>query len=163
MQRGLYFGLTHLTGFSRYFDVSTGDLGPLPFIDFNRLQLKRVVRAAPTVAGVSDNLVKAAAEKPVKFKVRAAITVRNKHKEDLKETFVKQAPKKSKPAVLKDWSKKSNVKAERVNYSAEFMVDSNFGMPGAITVTNKHQKEFFMESITIEGFACGPVHFPCNS
>ena len=20
-----------------------------------------------------------------------------------------------------------------------------------------------MESITIEGFACGPVHFPCNS
>ncbi|KAK2990146.1 hypothetical protein RJ640_008410 [Escallonia rubra] len=153
------------------------------------LQLKRVVRATPTVAAVSDNLVKAAAEKPVKFKVRAVVTVRNKHKEDLKETFVKQldaftdkigrnvvlelvstevdpktrAPKKSKPAVLKDWSKKSNVKAERVNYSAEFMVDSNFGMPGAITVTNKHQKEFFMESITIEGFACGPVHFPCNS
>ncbi|KAK2992973.1 hypothetical protein RJ640_008409 [Escallonia rubra] len=153
------------------------------------LQLKRVVRAAPTVAAVSDNLVKAAAEKPVKFKVRAVVTVRNKHKEDLKETFVKQldaftdkigrnvvlelvstevdpktrASKKSKPAVLKDWSKKSNVKAERVNYSAEFMVDSNFGMPGAITVTNKHQREFFMESITIEGFACGPVHFPCNS
>lgn len=72
-------------------------------------------------------------------------------------------PKKSKEAVLKDWSKKSNVKAERVNYSAEFMVDSNFGVPGAITVTNKHQKEFFLESITIEGFACGPVHFPCNS
>ncbi|KAM7471872.1 hypothetical protein LguiA_010055 [Lonicera macranthoides] len=43
------------------------------------------------------------------------------------------------------------------------MVDSNFGVPGAITVTNKHQKEFFLESITIEGFACGPVHFPCNS
>lgn len=74
-----------------------------------------------------------------------------------------KAPKKSKEAVLKDWSKKSNVKAERVNYSAEFMVDSNFGVPGAITVTNKHQKEFFLESITIEGFACGPVHFPCNS
>ena len=38
-----------------------------------------------------------------------------------------------------------------------------FGEPGAITVINRHQQEFFMESITIEGFACGPVHFPCNS
>ncbi|KAL6520789.1 hypothetical protein OROHE_016970 [Orobanche hederae] len=74
-----------------------------------------------------------------------------------------KAPKKSKEAVLKDWSKKSNLKAERVNYTAEFVVDSNFRIPGAITVANKHQKEFFLESITIEGFACGPVHFPCNS
>ena len=74
-----------------------------------------------------------------------------------------KAPKKSNQAVLKDWSKKSNLKTERVNYIAEFTVDSNFGLPGAITVSNKHQKEFFMESITIEGFACGPVHFPCNS
>lgn len=65
--------------------------------------------------------------------------------------------------MLKDWSKKSNLKAERVNYTAEFIVDSSFGEPGAITVTNKHQKEFFLESITIEGFASGPVHFPCNS
>lgn len=72
-------------------------------------------------------------------------------------------PKKSKAAVLKDWSKKSKLKAERVHYTAEFTVDSAFGSPGAITVTNKHQKEFFLESITIEGFACGPVHFPCNS
>ncbi|KAL6536663.1 hypothetical protein OROMI_026244 [Orobanche minor] len=74
-----------------------------------------------------------------------------------------KAPKKSKEAVLKDWSKKSNLKDERVNYTAEFVVDSNFRIPGAITVANKHQKEFFLESITIEGFACGPVHFPCNS
>lgn len=74
-----------------------------------------------------------------------------------------KGPKKSKEAVLKDWSKKSNVKAERVNYIAEFLVDSNFGVPGAIMVTNKHQQEFFLEAITIEGFACGPVHFPCNS
>lgn len=74
-----------------------------------------------------------------------------------------KGPHKSKPAVLKDWSKKSNLKTERVNYIAEFVVDSNFGVPGAITVTNKHQQEFFLESITIEGFACGAVHFPCNS
>lgn len=73
------------------------------------------------------------------------------------------APKRSKEAVLKDWSKKANVKAEKVYYTAEFTVDSNFGVPGAITVTNKHQKEFFLESITIEDFAYGPLHFPCNS
>lgn len=65
--------------------------------------------------------------------------------------------------MLKDWSKKSNLKTERVNYTADILVDSEFGIPGAITITNKHQKEFFLESITIEGFACGPVHFPCNS
>lgn len=124
-----------------------------------------------------------------KVKVRAVVTVRNKTKEDLKEALVKQldnltdmigrnvvlqivsteidprkrGPKKSVEAVLKDWAKKSKVKAERVNYMAEFVVDSNFGVPGAILVTNKHQKEFFLESITLEGLACGPVHFPCNS
>ncbi|KAF5727279.1 hypothetical protein HS088_TW22G00969 [Tripterygium wilfordii] len=128
-------------------------------------------------------------EKPVNFKVRAVVTVKPKSKEDLKETFVKhldaftdkigrnvalvlisteidqktKAPKRSNEAVLKDWSKKSNVKAKRVHYTAEFIVDSNFGVPGAITVSNKHQQEFFLESITIEGFASGPVHFPCNS
>lgn len=124
-----------------------------------------------------------------KVKVRAVVTVRKKIKEDLKEAFVKsldnltdligrnvalelvsteidsrkRGPKKSGEAVLKDWAKKSKMKAERVNYMAEFVVDSNFGVPGAILVTNKHQQEFFLESITIEGFACGPVHFPCNS
>lgn len=62
-----------------------------------------------------------------------------------------------------DWSEKSNVKEEMVNYIADFVVDSNFGVPGAITVMNKNHKEFFVVSITIEGFACGPIHFPCNS
>lgn len=124
-----------------------------------------------------------------RVKVRAVVTVRNKNKEDLKETIFRhvdaltdkigknvvlqlvstdldprtRGPKKSAVAALKDWSKKSSTKAERVNYTAEFLVDSNFGMPGAILVTNKHQQEFFLEAITIEGFACGPVHFPCNS
>ncbi|CAL0308683.1 unnamed protein product [Lupinus luteus] len=162
---------------------------------------RRVVRlrkvAKFPVAAISEDLLKGSssssssvpAEKPVKFKVRAVVTVRNKIKEDFKEILVKQldaigdsigrnvvlelfsaeidpktnAPKKSNEAVLKDWSKKSNVKAERVNYIAEFSVDSSFGEPGAITVTNKHQQEFFLENITIEGFATGAVHFPCNS
>lgn len=151
-------------------------------------QIKKVVRTSP-ISAISDKIGRIVPEKAVKFKVRAVVTVKNKNKEDFKETIVKQldaftdkigrnvvlelvssdtdprtgTPKKSKEAVLQDWSKKYNVKAERVNYTAEFMVDSNFGKPGAILVTNKHQKEFFMESIIVEGFACGPVHFPCDS
>ncbi|XP_010540189.1 PREDICTED: lipoxygenase 3, chloroplastic-like [Tarenaya hassleriana] len=153
------------------------------------------------VAAISEDLVKTlrttnggergdrSEEEAVKFKVRAVVTVRNKNKEDFKETLVKHLdcltdrigrnvvlelisndvdPKtnearKSREAVLKDWSRKSNTKAERVHYTAEFTVDAAFGTPGAITVTNKHQKEFFLESIAIEGFASGPIHFPCNS
>ncbi|CAN0877698.1 Lipoxygenase 3, chloroplastic [Linum grandiflorum] len=124
-----------------------------------------------------------------KLTVRAVVTVKNKNKEDFKESLVKKldaftdkigrnvvlelisteldpktnAPKRSRAAVLKDWSKKSNVKAERVHYSADFVLDSDFGVPGAITVSNKHQREFFLETIVLEGFASGPVHFPCNS
>jgi lipoxygenase len=164
----------------------------LPCDGRRRVQLMRQgVKSTTPVAAISEDLdlVKVVPEKAVKFKVRAVVTVRNKNKEDLKEALVKhldaftdkigrnvvlelvstdidpktKAPKKSSEAVLKDWSKKSNLKTERVNYTAEFVVDSSFGIPGAIAVTNKHQQEFFLESITIEGFACGPVHFPCNS
>lgn len=155
-------------------------------------RLKKGVRTTSpaVVAAISEDLVKIVrVEKPVTFKVRAVLTVRNKNKEDFSETLLRKvdaftdqigrnvvlelystdidpktrAPKKSKEAALKDWSKKSNLKTERVNYTADILVDSEFGTPGAITITNKHQKEFFLETITIEGFACGPVHFPCNS
>lgn len=163
------------------------------------LENTRVIRrlrkgARFPVAAISEDVIKTTltvhAEKPVQFKVRAVVTVRNKIKQDFKETMLKhldaindrigtrnivlelistqidpktKSPKKSKEAALKDWSKKSNVKAERVNYTTEFLVDSNFGVPGAITVTNQHQRELFLESITIEGFVSGAVHFPCNS
>lgn len=57
-----------------------------------RLHLRKVVRQP--VAAVSEDLMKTVAavppvEKPVKFKVRAALTVKNKNKEDLKETLIK--------------------------------------------------------------------------
>ncbi|OVA03793.1 Lipoxygenase [Macleaya cordata] len=152
-----------------------------------KLNSRKVLRTP--MAAISENLVRAVQEKPVQFKVRAVVIVKKKNKEDLKETIVNhfdalteiigrnvvlellsteidpktKAPKKSNQAVLRDWSKKSKIKAERVTYTVDFIVDSNFGIPGAITVTNKHQKEFFLESITIEGFACGAVHFTCNS
>ncbi|XP_050232387.1 linoleate 13S-lipoxygenase 3-1, chloroplastic [Mercurialis annua] len=173
---------------------------PSVFVPLQQQKKIRVVKKGGTVAAISEDLIKAnnknssgndtvLPEKSVKFTVRAVVTVRNKDKEDFKDTIAKHldafadkigrnvvlelisteldprtnAPRRSKEAVLKDWSKKANVKAERVHYSADFLVDSNFGVPGAITVSNKHQQEFFLETITLEGFANGPVHFPCNS
>jgi lipoxygenase len=68
--------------------------------------------------------------------------------------------------AIKDWSEKRNRnKGEHVVYSVEFMLDPAFGEPGAVTVLNRHQKEFFLESIVIEGHGVewGPVHFACDS
>ncbi|XP_028752637.1 lipoxygenase 3, chloroplastic-like [Neltuma alba] len=67
-------------------------------------------------------------------------------------------PKVSKNAVLK-WMEDVKVGAPRTTYKVEFEVDSDFGLPGAITVVNKYEKEFFLENIVIEGI----LHFPCNS
>ncbi|XP_014624147.1 linoleate 13S-lipoxygenase 3-1, chloroplastic-like [Glycine max] len=131
-------------------------------------------------------MVEVHTKKPLQFKVRAVVTVRNKIKEDFKETMLKhldaindsietrnvvlelisteidpktKSPKKSSKAA----GQRNPMSKQRVNYTTEFIVDSNFGVPGAITVTNKHQREFFLESITIEGFFSGAVHFPCKS
>lgn len=51
--------------------------------------LKRVARA-PVAAAVTEKVVKVEAEKPVRFKVRAALTVRKKKEEDLKEKISSQ-------------------------------------------------------------------------
>ncbi|KAH7656181.1 Lipoxygenase plant protein [Dioscorea alata] len=154
-------------------------------------KVKKLVRH-PVKAVISEKMVVspvAAVEPPVKFKVRASVTVKRKMKKDLKESIFNhfdaftdkigrnialelvsneleprtKKPKISNKAVLKDWFEKKNVKADRVVYTAEFIVDSSFGTPGAILITNKHQMEFYLDSIVIEGFASGPVHFPCNS
>ncbi|XP_042432350.1 probable lipoxygenase 6 [Zingiber officinale] len=148
----------------------------------------------PVKAATNEDVVKMMAGKQAKMDkvmLRAALTVRRKHKEDIKEAVVNQLdaltdrigwnvalelisteinprtkkPKTSRETVIKDWYEKKNVKGERVVYTAHFEVDSGFGEPGAITVINRHQKEFFLESIVVEGegFAFGPVNFPCNS
>ncbi|XP_020577225.1 putative lipoxygenase 5 isoform X2 [Phalaenopsis equestris] len=128
-------------------------------------------------------------EKPVKLKVKASVTIRRNKKQSMKEKMEAQLDafgdrmgqnivleligteidprtkkvKTSREAILKDWFKNKDFKAEKVVYSADFMVDSSFGEPGAITVLNRHNKEFFLENIVVEGFACGPVHFTCDS
>ncbi|KAG6518053.1 putative lipoxygenase 5 [Zingiber officinale] len=165
---------------------------------FSQVERRRICRLGgavrPSVVAtmvLRERTVSAEAEeKPVRFKVRAAVTVRRKKKEDLKETVASQfdalldkmgknvvlelistkidlktgKPKASSRAELRGWSeKKAAAKAERAVYTAEFAVDSEFGEAGAITVLNWHHGEFFLESVVVEGFACGPVHFPCNS
>ncbi|CAL4921068.1 unnamed protein product [Urochloa decumbens] len=163
-------------------------------------QHQRRRRGVKTVAAISEDLPRLAAPgkkgaaesggRPEKVLMRAALTVRRKQKEDLKEAMAghldalwdmvgrsvalelistKIHPRTKKPlqsgkASIKDWCQKRGVKGEHVVYTAEFMVDSDFGEPGAITVANRHHREFFLESIVVEGgLLCGPVHFACNS
>lgn len=127
---------------------------------------------------------------PGKVALRAALTVRRKQKEDLKEAVAghldalwdmvgrgvvlelistKIHPRTKKPvqsgqASIKDWCQKRGAKGEHVVYTAEFTVDPDFGEPGAVVVANRHHREFFLESIVVEGgLPCGTVHFACNS
>lgn len=144
-------------------------------------RLRTIVPAKPSPAAAPD--------KPVQFDVKAIVTVRRKRKEALRETFEKhldslfdavgynivlqlvsekidpntKSGKKSEEAVLKGWLQKSAVRAEKVHYTATFTISSDFGQPGAIIVTNQHQKEFLLENIVLEGFIGGPIYFPCNS
>ncbi|AQK43899.1 lipoxygenase7 [Zea mays] len=75
----------------------------------------------------------------------------------------KGGPKKSRRSALVGWFGEKDVKAERVVYTADFNVDGSFGEPGAVAVLNRHQREFFVESIVVEGFPSGPAHFTCYS
>uniref|UniRef100_A0A1D1Z418 Lipoxygenase n=1 Tax=Anthurium amnicola TaxID=1678845 RepID=A0A1D1Z418_9ARAE len=72
-------------------------------------------------------------------------------------------PKVSREAVLSGWSEKVKTMGDRAVFAAEFTVDSSFGTPGAVEVTNRHRRELFLESIVVDGFLCGPIHFNCHS
>ncbi|KAJ1381888.1 PLAT/LH2 domain [Sesbania bispinosa] len=68
-------------------------------------------------------------------------------------------PKLSNEVAVLDWLKHQKVGAERSTYKIEFEIDSNFGFPGAILVTNKYDKEIFLEGFSIEGV----MDITCNS
>ncbi|WVY93562.1 hypothetical protein V8G54_032650 [Vigna mungo] len=55
--------------------------------------------------------------------------------------------------------KQFKVGVESSTYKVEFEIDSDFGFPGAITVTNKYDKEIFLGDFSIEGV----VDIVCNS
>ncbi|XP_078165732.1 putative lipoxygenase 5 [Carex rostrata] len=155
-----------------------------------RMRLRSPMASA-TVERMASSEAIVEVEKTVKFMARAVVTVRRKRREDLKETIANQidaysdkiigrsvlleligteidpktgGPKTSKRTHLKGWFDKKDLKAEKVVYTAEFMVDSTFGEPGAITILNRHQREFYLENIEVQGFeSTGTVHFTCDS
>ncbi|KAL0924749.1 hypothetical protein M5K25_005604 [Dendrobium thyrsiflorum] len=49
-------------------------------------------------------------------------------------------------------------------YVVKFIVGESQGIPGAVIVRNRHRKQFYLKSITIENFpGKGRIHFDCNS
>lgn len=58
-----------------------------------------------------------------------------------------------------EWLKDLKDGSETTSYKVEFEIDSDFGLPGAISVINKSEKELFLEDIMIEDI----INFTCNS
>lgn len=50
-----------------------------------------------------------------------------------------------------------------VEYGADLVVPRDFGQPGAVVVTNFHDKEFFLMEIVVRGFSQGPVFFRADT
>ncbi|WJX52132.1 linoleate 13S-lipoxygenase [Trifolium repens] len=68
-------------------------------------------------------------------------------------------PKLSQETVL-EFSKLED-KGIRSTYKVDFIVDSDFGVPGAVTAVNYYDNEFFLESINIK--EKGNICFSCKS
>ncbi|CAM6105304.1 unnamed protein product [Calypogeia fissa] len=71
--------------------------------------------------------------------------------------------KRSQVSGIKDWADRALAVADKVQYTAEFVIAKSFGIPGAFIVTNRHQNEFFLESVSLQGHPLGTVHFPIHS
>ncbi|XP_065878931.1 linoleate 13S-lipoxygenase 3-1, chloroplastic-like [Euphorbia lathyris] len=108
---------------------------------------------------------------PVKLKMTAEVTIRNSNSDQMRLNLT---PPQISNVVLQLVSShvdprtmQARVSSEATfilsekltKYKVEFMVDSNFGVPGAIMVYNKYHKEFFLENVIVEGF----LNFACSS
>ncbi|XP_021746681.1 lipoxygenase 6, chloroplastic-like [Chenopodium quinoa] len=70
---------------------------------------------------------------------------------------------KSVEGYVTEWRPSSSEQPYIDEYTASFTVPSDFGIPGAILVTNTYYKEFYLVEIVLDGFDNGPVYFPANS
>ncbi|XP_033515786.1 lipoxygenase 6, chloroplastic-like [Nicotiana tomentosiformis] len=61
------------------------------------------------------------------------------------------------------WLPKASDNPSIVEYTANFIVPSDFRRPGAIILTNFHDKEVHLVQIVIHGFGEGPITFPANT
>ncbi|KAL3728281.1 hypothetical protein ACJRO7_032950 [Eucalyptus globulus] len=70
-----------------------------------------------------------------------------------------------KPAYLEDWITTSTLlKAGDSAFMVTFDWDEEVGVPGAIIVQNKHHRQFYLKTVTLEDVPGeGRVHFVCNS
>ncbi|KAM7265906.1 hypothetical protein ACFE04_003589 [Oxalis oulophora] len=48
-------------------------------------------------------------------------------------------------------------------YALKLKVDPDFGIPGALAITNRHKHKFFLLSVTLETHDNQVIHFDCNS
>ncbi|PNX90851.1 linoleate 13s-lipoxygenase 3-1 chloroplastic-like [Trifolium pratense] len=69
-------------------------------------------------------------------------------------------PKLSHETVL-EFSKLEDKGSASSTYIVEFIVDSDFGVPGAVTAVNNYDNEFFLETINIK--EKGNICFSCKS
>ncbi|KAI4367853.1 hypothetical protein MLD38_016477 [Melastoma candidum] len=69
------------------------------------------------------------------------------------------------PAFLEEWiSTFTPLTAGESAFKVSFDWDEGIGLPGAITVSNNHQSEFYLRAVTLEDVpGHGRVHFVCNS
>lgn len=65
--------------------------------------------------------------------------------------------------TIKAYAHKAGQGEESVKYEADFEVPNDFGEIGAVLVENEHHKEMFLETILLDGFPEGPIHFDCYS
>ncbi|KAK6160379.1 hypothetical protein DH2020_003760 [Rehmannia glutinosa] len=116
--------------------------------------------------------------------VRAVITIRKKMNEKLSERVEDQwesfingigrgiliqiisedidpVTKSGKTAesFVRGWFPKLSNSPYVVEYGADLTVPRDFGQPGAVLITNFHDKEFFLMEIVVHGFSKGPVFF----
>ncbi|XP_057949532.1 lipoxygenase 6, chloroplastic isoform X2 [Malania oleifera] len=61
------------------------------------------------------------------------------------------------------WLPKPSQQYNIVEFGANFTVPADFGRPGAVLITNRHGREFYLIEIVIHGFSEGPFFFPANS
>lgn len=67
--------------------------------------------------------------------------------------------RKSVESFVRGWLPKLSDSPFVVEYGADLTVPRDFGDPGAILVTNLHDKEFFLMEILVHGFSNGPIFF----
>lgn len=64
---------------------------------------------------------------------------------------------------VRSWLPKPSDHPNIVEYAANFTVPNDFGRPGAVLITNLHDKEFYLMEIVIHNLEGGPLFFPANS